>query len=253
MRFTPETITDGVSERPFTLGDVPGVLWSPAGAAAPMAGRPLVLLAHGGSQHKKAPAMQGRARRLVTACGFAAAAIDAPGSGDRPRTEEDERFIAGIRRRMAAGEPVGPQVARYNAAQAERAVPEWRAVLEALQAQPGLDGPVGVWGLAMGSATGVPLAAAEPRIAAAVFGLVGHETLDEAAAQVTVPVEFLLQWDDELIPRESGLALFDAFASREKSLHANPGRHADVPMFEVESSLCFFGRHLSPGGFPGGG
>jgi hypothetical protein len=59
--------------------------------------------------------------------------------------------------------------------------------------------------------------------------------------------------DDELMPRESGLALFDAFASREKSLHANPGRHAEVPMFEVESSLSFFGRHLSPGDFPGGG
>ena len=112
---------------------------------------------------------------------------------------------------------------------------------------------MGFWGLSMGSATGVPLAAAEPRIAAAVFGLAGHETLAEAAAQVTVPVEFLLQWDDELIPRESGLALFDAFASREKSLHANPGRHADVPMFEVESSLGFFGRHLSPGGVPAAG
>jgi len=177
MRFTSETITDGVSERLFTVGDVPGVLWSPAGtaagAAAPMASRPLVLLAHGGGQHKKAPAMQGRARRLATACGFAAAAIDAPGSGDRPRTEEDERFIAEIRGRMAAGEPVGPQVARYNAAQAERAVPEWRATLDALQGQPGLDGPAGFWGLSMGSATGVPLAAAEPRITAAVFGLAG--------------------------------------------------------------------------------
>jgi len=49
------------------------------------------------------------------------------------------------------------------------------------------------------------------------------------------------------VPRESGLALFDAFASREKSLHANPGRHGDVPMFEVESSLRFLGRNLSPG------
>jgi hypothetical protein len=36
VRFTSETITDGVSERPFTLGDVPGVLWSPAEAAAPV-------------------------------------------------------------------------------------------------------------------------------------------------------------------------------------------------------------------------
>src|SRR5258708_4002721 len=124
MRFTSETIADGVSERLFTLGDIPGVLWSPAGAALPIpgpipgpmpGGGPLVLLGQGGGQHKKARAMQGRARRLVTACGFAAAAIDAPGSGDRPRTEEDERFIAEIRGRMTAGEPVGPLVARYNA------------------------------------------------------------------------------------------------------------------------------------------
>ena len=166
---------------------------------------------------------------------------------------ELERFTAELREKMAAGEPVGPQIALYNAAQAERAVPEWRAILDALQAQPGLDGPVGFWGVSMGSATGVPLAAAEPRITAAVFGLAGHETLGEAAARITIPVEFLLQWDDELIPRESGLALFDAFASREKSMHVNPGRHGDVPMFEVESSLRFFGRHLRPGGSPGDG
>src|SRR5256885_4287730 len=127
MRFTSETITDGVSERLFTLGDVPGVLGSPAGAAAPMPSRPLVLLAHGGGQHKKAPAMQGRARRLATACGFAAAAIDAPGSGDRPRTEEDERFVAELREQMTAGETLGPPNARYNAPPAEPALPPGRA------------------------------------------------------------------------------------------------------------------------------
>ena len=251
MRFISETIADGVSERLFTVGDIPGVLWSPAGVVGPAhSRRPLVLLAHGGGQHKKAPNVLGRARRLVATCGFAAAAIDAPGCGDRPRTEEDERFIAELRGRMAAGEPVGPQVARYNAAQAEQAVPEWRATLDALQAEPGLndpDGPVGFWGVSMGSATGVPLAAAEPRITAAVFGLAGHETLAAAASRVTIPFLFLLQWDDEQVPRESGLALFDAFASREKSLHANPGRHGDMPMFEVENSLRFLGRHLSPG------
>ncbi len=107
---------------------------------------------------------------------------------------------------------------------------------------------LGRWGLSMGSAIGVPLAAAEPRISAAVFGLAGHETLAGTAARITVPVEFLVQWDDELVPRESGPALFDAFGSGEKTLHANPGRHADVPMFEVESSLRFFGRHLGRGG-----
>ena len=77
-----------------------------------------------------------------------------------------------------------------------------------------------------------------------MFGLIGHETLAEAAARVSVPVEFLLQWDDELVPRESGLALFGAFASREKTLHANSGRHMDLPRFELDSSQRFFARHL---------
>jgi hypothetical protein len=105
--------------------------------------------------------------------------------------------------------------------------------------------------VSLGSAIGVPFAAAEPRITAAVFGLAGRETLAEAAARVTVPVEFLLQWDDELVARESGLALFGAFASREKTLHANPGRHAGVPAFELESSERFFTRHLLEGGAVG--
>jgi hypothetical protein len=108
----------------------------------------------------------------------------------------------------------------------------------------GAGGPAGFWGVSLGTAIGVPLAAAEPRITAAVFGLAGHESLAEAAARVTVPVEFLLQWDDELVPRDSGLALFGAFASGEKTLHANPGRHAGVPAFELDSSERFFTRHL---------
>jgi hypothetical protein len=55
--------------------------------------------------------------------------------------------------------------------------------------------------------------------------------------------DFLLQWDDEPVPRDSGLALFDAFASREKTLRANPGRHMGVPGFELDSSQRFFTRH----------
>jgi hypothetical protein len=47
-----------------------------------------------------------------------------------------------------------------------------------------------------------------------------------------------------VVPRESDLALFPAFASREKTLHANSGRHAGVPAFELESSERLFTRHL---------
>jgi hypothetical protein len=69
----------------------------------------------------------------------------------------------------------------------------------------------------------------------------------QGAARITVPVEFLLQWDDEAAARDWGPALFGA-ASREKTLHANPGRHAGVPAFELESSERFFTRHLLEGG-----
>jgi dienelactone hydrolase len=238
MYFTSETTADGVTERLFTLGDIPGVLWTPADASGP---RPLILLGHGGGQHKKAPGMIGRARHYVTTLGFAVAAIDAPAHGDRPQTEEHRQRVAAIRELVAAGEPVGPLMPGFNAAIAELTEPEWRATLDAL-----LDlglGPVGYCGMSMGGAIGVPFVAAEPRIAAAVFGLAG-DAVAGAAAKITIPVEFVLQWDDEMLPRESALALFDAFASAEKSLHANPGGHGDVPRFEVESSARFFARHL---------
>jgi hypothetical protein len=188
-----------------------------------------------------------RAQRLTAGCGFAAAAIDMPGHGDRPRTAGDEQQVADIRQGRAAGVPLGPIITAYNARLAARAVPDWQATMDALRDDAGVGaaGAIGYWGLALGTAIGVRLVAAESRIRAAVFGVIGAATLVEAARAVTVPVEFLLQWDDELVERESGLALFDAFGSGEKTLHANPGGHVDVPRFEVDSSARFFARHLS--------
>jgi dienelactone hydrolase len=244
MLFTSETTANGVSERHFTLDDIPGVLWSPADETG---NGPLVLLGHGGGQHKKAPGMLARAQRFVTARGFAVVAIDAPGHGDRPRTERDQRFTAHLRERMAASEPVGSLVADYNAELAAQAVPEWQATIDALGKLPGIgaNGPVGFWGLALGAGIGVPLVAADPRITAAVFGLVGQDGLAVWASRITIPIEFLLQWDDELVPRQECLALFDAFASAEKTLHANSGQHTNVPRFELDSSERFFARHLA--------
>ncbi|MFJ1601947.1 alpha/beta hydrolase family protein [Streptomyces sp. NPDC088253] len=243
VRFTADTSSDGVVERDFTVGEVPGVLWSPASGSDRA---PLVLMGHGGGTHKRWPAMTGRAHLLVTGCGFHVACIDAPGHGDRPRTAHDEQEIAALYRAREAGEPEGPIVVRYNAHLAERAVPEWQAALDALQELPeiGTEGPVGYFGLNMGTAIGVPLTAIEPRITAAVFGLFWPESLAETAKRITIPIEFALQWDDEHIPRESGLALFDAFASKEKTLHANSGKHKELPRFESDSAVRFFARHL---------
>ncbi len=244
LDITADTSSNGVRVRDFTVGEIPGVLWSPTSGPDRA---PLVLIGHGGGNHKKSPAMAGRAALLVTA-GFHAAVIDAPAHGDRPRTATDEQEVAVMQAAMSAGDPVGPIVERYNGHLAQLAVPEWRATLDALQQLPeiGAGGPVGYWGINMGTAIGVPLTAAEPRITAAVFGQFWPDTLVEAARRITVPIEFDLQWDDEHIPRASGLALFDAFASTEKTLHANAGAHKQLPRFEAASAVRFFTRHLTP-------
>jgi dienelactone hydrolase len=244
MRFSAETTSDGVTTRLFPVGDVPGVVWAADGAAGP---RPLVLLGHGGSGHKTAAPLPDRARRYVTRCGFAVAAIDVPGWGGRPAPAAYSPFNAEIDELSAAGKPLGDVFSRRGVVAAALVVPEWRAVIDALTRLDWIDaGPVGYWGVSLGTATGLPLVAAEPRITAAVLGLMGAGTLAAEAARLTVPVEFHLQWDDEIVPREEGLALFGAIGSAEKTLHANPGGHMDIPAFELESSERFFARHLAP-------
>ncbi|WP_223839396.1 dienelactone hydrolase family protein [Nocardiopsis deserti] len=247
MRLTSQTSSDGVTEHLFTLsfssGEIPGVLWTPDGATGP---RPLILMGHGGGQHKKAPGIVARARRFAAERGFAVAAVDAPAHGDRPRTEEHDRVITEMRTRSRTGGDVAPVLAEFHALLIGQSTPEWRAVLDAVQELDHVGaGPVGYWGMSLGCGLGVPFIAAEPRVRAAVLGLNGAESSAGAAARITVPLEFLVQWDDERVPRAASLALFDLFASTEKTLHANPGKHAEVPLFEVDSSLRFFDRHLS--------
>jgi len=242
MRFTCQTSSGGVSEQLFFLGEIPGVLWTPDGAAGT---RPLILMGHGGGQHKKAPGIMARALRFVAECGFAVAAVDVPGHGDRPKDEEYDRIAAEMQARVDAGEELAPLIASFQALVARQTVPEWQVVLDAVQELDHIGaGPVGYWGVSLGCGLGVPFVAAEPRVRAAVLGLGGALASAEAAARITVPVQFLVQWDDERVPRAQSLALFDALASAEKTLHAYPGEHGDLPSFETDSSLRFFARHL---------
>ncbi|MEU5049047.1 alpha/beta fold hydrolase [Streptomyces sp. NPDC021096] len=242
MRFTSETCSNGICEQLFLLGEIPGVLWTPEDAGA----RPLIVMGHGGGQHKKAPDIMGLAHRFVTECGFAVVAVDVPGHGDRPTHEEYNRIASENQARVEAGEELAPLIAGFQALVARRTVPEWQAVLDAIQQLDHVGtGPVGYWGVSLGCGLGVPFVAAEPRVRAAVLGLGGASASAGDAARITVPVEFLVQWDDERVPRDQSLALFDALASAEKTLHANPGKHGDIPAFELDSTLKFFSRHLA--------
>lgn len=249
MEFLTQVTEKGVTERGFRLriGEetVPGILWTPERGVGP---RPVVLIGHGGTQHKRVPNVLGLARRLVRHLGYAAVAIDAPDHGDRapadaPRLGREERL-----RRIRE---MTPSDARRRIARFSQAVDEWRATLDVVRDLDEIgDGPVGYWGLSMGTAIGIPFLASEPRIEAAVLGLAGlggrltSQRFEEAARSLRIPVLFVFQWDDELMTREAGLALFDTLDTEEKTMHVNPGRHVEVPLFERDAYEAFFERHL---------
>ena len=62
-----------------------------------------------------------------------------------------------------------------------------------------------------------------------------------AAQHITIPVRFAFQWDDPIRNRDNGIAQFN---TAEKSMHSNPGGHADIPETEIESWDGFFQKHL---------
>ncbi|MFE7551420.1 alpha/beta hydrolase [Streptomyces gardneri] len=244
MRFTSELrLDDGVLEREFTFGGIPGILWTPASASAPA---PLILISPPPlGLRKMYPRLAGRARYYAAKYGFAAATIELPGSGDRPRWAAAEQARADLRRAMEAGEPVGDEIIDALVLPlVDKSVPEWQAALDDLLSLPEIGGPVGYEGGVI--SIGVRLAVVEPRISAAGFfaGSFVPRSMLEEARQVTIPLQVLLQWDDEGNDRQAALDLFDAFGSKEKTLHANMGGHTGVPQFELDAGARFFARHL---------
>ncbi|MEU7154788.1 alpha/beta hydrolase [Streptomyces sp. NPDC045456] len=245
MRFTSEQrLDDGVLEREFTLGEIPGILCTPAPASA-SAPAPLILLGHPPlGLRTMYPRLAARAQHCA-ADGFTTATIELPGSGDRPRLPAAEQARADLRRAMEAGEPVSDEIVdALILPLVEKAVPEWQAALDALLSLPEIGGPVGYSGGVI--SIGVRLAVVEPRIAAAVLfaGSFIPRAMFEEARQVTIPLHVLLQWDDEGNDRQAALDLFDAFGSKEKTLHANMGGHTGIPQFAGDAAGQFLTRHL---------
>jgi dienelactone hydrolase len=242
VHWPEDTVAKGVRERRFDIDNhgrtVPGVLWTPPDADGP---RPLVLIGHGASGSKREEYVVALGRRLVRHLGYAAVAIDGPVHGDR--------------RPPGGPQPAMPffefgQLWSSDATMTDAMVADWRATIEALQAEPDIGaGPLGYWGLSMGTILGLPLVAAEPRISVAVLGLMGltgptRSRIVADAPNVRCPVLFLMQWHDELFPRDKVSELFDAIGSSDKRLHAHPGKHGDVPPEEFEASERFLARHL---------
>jgi dienelactone hydrolase len=164
-----------VERRPLSVSqageNVPAVVWLPASSTPPTA---IVLVGHGGGMAKDAPFVTRLAGHLAGNLGYAAVAIDAPHHGER--TPAGEKGLSPLERR----EQMGLTAWRERNSQATaQAVADWRAALDAVQRLDVVsDVPVGYCGVSMGTRFGIPLAAAEPRITAAVPGLFGHPADD---------------------------------------------------------------------------
>ncbi|MGC9961065.1 MAG: alpha/beta hydrolase [Acidimicrobiales bacterium] len=244
LQMLEDRVDRGVRERRFDLDRagrrVPGMLWTGADATGP---RPLVLLGHGASGHKRQDYVVSMARRLVRHRGYAAASIDGPVHGDR----------------RPAGVDSGSRAVFLQFAQAwssddhmtDDMLADYTATVDALQALDDVgDGPLGWWGLSMGTILGLPFVAAEKRMSVAVLGLMGmtgptRPRIEADAPKVNCPVLFLVQWDDELFARDAAFALFGALGSADKRLHAAVGGHGGVPEEEFVASEGFLAKYLT--------
>lgn len=75
-----------------------------------------------------------------------------------------------------------------------------------------------------------------------LFALPPDPTCHEHVVSISVPLLFLFRYNDELMTRAAGLASWNAFGSKEKTVHINPGCHVGLPAFESGCSLGLFTR-----------
>ena len=212
-------------QRPGTERPITGALWAPDGVTNEV---PLVLFGHGASGDRYQAPICHLAGRLADV-GCASLSIDGP--------------VHGLRQVGPGGRAAfGDEMRRDGFV--DDMVADWHAALDAAKGEVAV-GEMRYFGLSMGSIFGVPLLATLPEVTAAVLGLLGTtgavaplaERLAGDAAQIRCRLLFLMQLEDELFPRDGCLALFDAFASDDKRLHANPGLHPEVPAEEIDHAF----------------
>jgi hypothetical protein len=246
MHFiSQQNLPGGVQECEFAIGDIPGILWIPP-AASPSAPVPLILMGQPGAlgMRRSYPRMVPRAQNFAMH-GFASVTIELPGAGDRAPLTGANQARANLVQAISAGvQPADDIIDQLILPLVDQGVPEWQATLDEVLALPETDPHVGFSGGVI--AVGTRLASLDSRIeAASLFaGTSVPRTTIEEARRITIPLHFLLQWDDEHNDRERALELFDAYGSAEKALYANMGGHTGVPQFVSDDSVRFFARHL---------
>ena len=232
-----------LSEKSFVIesgsSSLPGVFWQ---GSSPSEKSPLVLLAHGGSGHKRSEKMVAMGTWISEGFGWNAVSIDGPAHGDRGPVQNSTD--PAYREMWQRPDVVGTMVE------------DWKCVINAFVELDSTDPErIGFWSLSMGTMFGIPYVASDSRIKAAVLGKSGltgssversgiRPYFEESAPQIMQPVLFSIQWDDERFDRQGQLELFDLIGSSDKRLHAYPGRHQDSGPEALQVQAEFLKRYL---------
>ena len=195
---------------------------------------PLVLVGHGGSGHKKSQLVLDIAQILVGQHQIAVAAIDGPVHGDRRQVFNDGPIVRQeFRDLWQSGTSI------------DTMLEDWQASLDHVLKQPNIDSSKIAWyGISMGTAYGLPLVAADPRIKASALGMWGtcrtpNERLIQDAKKISTPVLFQTKLDDEIFTKEGQQHLFDFITSEQKELRSYPGGHTDPKTNQLDDIVQF--------------
>ena len=213
-----------------------GALWLPVGTTSTS----LVAFGHGASGNRYQAPIPYLAGKFAKA-GHTVVSIDGP--------------VHGLRQVGPGGrEAFGEEMRRESMVDDMNS--DWRFAIDLAQSESATElNQMAYFGLSMGSIFGIPMLADPSRglpVVAATLGLLGSQGVGnrlstrivEDAAKLTFPILFLMQLEDELFSREGYLELFDALASSDKRIHANPGLHPEVPGEEMRFAFDFMQKHL---------
>ncbi|CAH0356669.1 MAG: hypothetical protein WA085_00500 [Sphingobium sp.] len=223
---------------PCDDGVVPATFWNarvPAGANTPV-----TLLQHGGPFHKRHERTDWLAAQIVERTGSAVLLIDGPIHGRRGDADRDVMEMLGVFERHWR---TSPGIERY--------VSDWRTVLDVVLEQGWADPNRVAWfGMSMGTAYGIPLCAAEPRIKGAVLGMWGldwgqNDALLHDARIMRTPALFQIKSEDEIFSTDGQRALFDAIGSPNKCLHTFAGGHSLTAPGQLDELLDFIAHALA--------
>ncbi len=241
-RIVWEDTTDerGACTREFRIKrvgkrDITGAVWLPDSVVP---GSTLVCFGHGASGNRYQAPICDLAARFVGEANLAVLSIDGPVHGLRQVGDGGRKaFFPEFKTQECLVEMTE----------------DWNCAITGTQSlsEVGI-GKLAYFGLSMGSIFGIPLIASRKDVTVATLGLIGVQSdfphdkeILAAASQISCPLLFLMQLEDELFNRGGYLRVFDAFESSDKRIHANPGLHPEIPAEEIDFAFDFLTAHIT--------